>query len=198
MIYMYLICAYLYTNMCTHIYACRTFSKIYNYMYIYMYLFLLTFWSFNFLVYIYICIFIYTHKLQTKLQTKIQTRLHTKLQHNSKLDRRNYPPGWIFFTLGWGGGSINSVKRSKSAGSPSASFDRVYTSSSSPQCERNPPQGGNSYDQTILRSKTPNLLEQNSPRNLEQGTRSITTPTTRSITTPNQLQYTPKLNCLLN
>ena len=27
------------------------------------------------------------------------------------------------------------------------SFDRVYTSSSSPQCERNSPQGGNSYDQ---------------------------------------------------
>ena len=30
-----------------------------------------------------------------------------------------------------------------------ASFDRVYTSSSSPQCERNPPQGGSSYDQKI-------------------------------------------------
>jgi hypothetical protein len=28
-----------------------------------------------------------------------------------------------------------------------ASFNRVYTSSSSPQCERNSPQGGNSYDQ---------------------------------------------------
>ncbi len=38
---------------------------------------------------------------------------------------------------------MNSVKRStRATGGLVSSIDRVYTSSSSPQCERNPPQGG--------------------------------------------------------
>jgi hypothetical protein len=107
------------------------------------------------------------------------------------------PLGWISFTLGWGGGSINSVKRSKSAGSPSASFDRVYTSSSSPQCERNPPQGGNSYDQTILRSKTSNLFELNTSRNLQQGSHSIN-HNTKPTPVQAQTKLFAKLNSQLN
>jgi hypothetical protein len=60
-------------------------------------------------------------------------------------DRRNCPPGVNFFHTG--GGSINSVKRIVISVVKFASFDRVYPSSSSPQCERNSPQGGNSYNQ---------------------------------------------------
>ena len=43
---------------------------------------------------------------------------------------------------GWGGGRVNSVKRSTLGGA--LSFDRVYNSSSSPQCEIHPP--CNSYN----------------------------------------------------
>jgi hypothetical protein len=73
-----------------------------------------------------------------------------------KFDRRKPKPptGGGSFTLGCGGGSINSVKRSKIYSVKRSSFDRVYTSSSAPQCERNPPRGGVSYDQNLCGRKS--------------------------------------------
>jgi hypothetical protein len=49
-----------------------------------------------------------------------------------------------------------------------ASFDRVYTSSSSPQYERNSPQGGNSYDQ-YSRDCFSHLYDQDFSRSLIRG-----------------------------
>jgi len=43
----------------------------------------------------------------------------------------------LFHTVGWGGGRVNSVKRSTLGGA--LSFDRVYNSSSSPSVKSNPP-----------------------------------------------------------
>jgi hypothetical protein len=58
-------------------------------------------------------------------------------------DRRKWPPGGTFLSH-WGA-EEEVYKLGQTKQNPSiifASFDRVYTSSSAPQCERNVPPGG--------------------------------------------------------
>jgi hypothetical protein len=68
----------------------------------------------------------------------------------TQVDRRNYPPGVDFFHTGVRRRKYKFAQTKHSGYRGPFSFDRVYASSSSLQCERNPPQGGNSYDQSAF------------------------------------------------
>ena len=61
----------------------------------------------------------------------------------TQVDRRNYPPGVDFFHTGVRRRKYKFAQTKHSGYRGPFSFDRVYASSSSLQCERNPPQGGN-------------------------------------------------------